>query len=73
MHFHNGVERIKRSNWRGPLKNRVSDRRWLPHLPYLAGENKTEKDRDGELTVTEEDYVEQVWVGRMLQKEPGRE
>ncbi len=33
---------------------------------YLAGKYETQKDGDGELTVTEEDYVEKVRIGRML-------
>ena len=37
---------------------------------HLAGENQTEQDGYGELAVAEEDDVEQVRVGRVLQEEP---
>ena len=37
---------------------------------HLAGENQTEEDGYGELAVAEEDDVEQVRVGRVLQEEP---
>ena len=36
---------------------------------YLASEDETEQYGDGELRVTEENDVEQVWVGRVLQEE----
>ena len=44
----------------------------IPHLKmneldgYLAGEYETQEDGDGQLAVTEEDDVEQVWVGGVL-------
>ena len=37
---------------------------------HLAGENQTEEDGYGELAVAEEDDVQQVRVGRVLQEEP---
>ena len=37
----------------------------------LAGEYETEQDGDGELAVTEEDDVEEVRVGGVLQEKPG--
>ena len=39
---------------------------------HLAGENQTEEDGYGELAVAEEDDVEQVRVGRVLQEEPAK-
>ena len=37
---------------------------------HLAGEDQTEEDGYGELAVAEEDDVQQVRVGRVLQEEP---
>ena len=39
---------------------------------HLAGENQTEEDGYGELAVAEEDDVQQVRVGRVLQEEPAK-
>ena len=39
---------------------------------YLAGEYETEEDGDGELAVTEEDDVEEVRVGWVLQEKPAK-
>ena len=39
---------------------------------YLAGEYETEQDGDGELAVTEEDDVEEVRVGWVLQEKPAK-
>ena len=44
-----------------------------PCNPHLAGEYETEQDGDGQLAVTEEDDVEQVWVGGVLQEKPETE
>ena len=37
---------------------------------YLAGKDEAEEDGDGELAVTEEDDVQQVRVGWVLQEKP---
>ena len=37
---------------------------------HLAGEDQTEEDGYGELAVAEEDDVQQVRVGRVLEEEP---
>jgi hypothetical protein len=37
---------------------------------YLAAEYEAEQQRDGQLSVAEEDNVEQVRVGRLLQEQP---
>ena len=42
------------------------------HIPHLAGEYQAEQDGDGELAVAEEDDVEEVRVGGMLQEKPER-
>ena len=39
---------------------------------HLAGEYEAEEDSDGELAVTEEDDVEQVRVGGVLQEKPAQ-
>ena len=39
---------------------------------HLAGEYEAEEDGDGELAVTEEDDVEQVRVGGVLQEKPAQ-
>ena len=38
----------------------------------LAGEYETEQDGDGQLAVTEEDDVEEVRVGWVLQEKPAK-
>ena len=38
----------------------------------LAGEYETEQDGDGQLAVTEEDDVEEVRVGGVLQEKPAK-
>ena len=38
---------------------------------YLAGEDKAQEYCDGKLAVTEEDDVEEVGVGGVLQEKPG--
>ena len=38
---------------------------------HLAGEYQAEEDGNGELAVAEEDDVEEVWVGGVLQEKPG--
>lgn len=40
---------------------------------HLAGEYQAEEDGDSQLAVTEEDDVEQVWVGGVLQEKPETE
>ena len=42
----------------------------VSRVSHLAGEDETEEDGDGQLTVTEEYYVEKVGIGRMLQEKP---
>jgi hypothetical protein len=37
---------------------------------YLAAEYEAQQKRDGQLSVAEEDNVEQVRVGRLLQEQP---
>ena len=39
---------------------------------YLAGENEAEQDGDCQLGVTEENDVEEIGVGWVLQEEPGQ-
>ena len=47
----------------------------LPIIPwseyYLAGEDEAQEYCDGELAVAEEDDVEEVRVGGVLQEKPG--
>ena len=38
---------------------------------YLAGKDEAKENGDCELAVTEEDDVQQVWIGRMLEEKPG--
>ena len=37
---------------------------------YLATENEAQQQRDGELGVTEENNVQQVWISGLLQEQP---
>ena len=39
---------------------------WFFFSFYLAGKDETQEDGDGELAVTEEYDVQQVWVGWVL-------
>ena len=39
---------------------------------HLAGEDQAEENGDGQLTVAEEDDVEEVGVGGVLEEEPER-
>ena len=43
-----------------------------PFSYYLACKYEAEEDRDCKLTMTEEDYVQQIWIRRMLQEEPSK-
>ena len=45
----------------------------VSRVSHLAGEDETEEDGDGQLTVTEEYYVEKVGIGRMLQEKPEKD
>ena len=49
----------------------VTEQNPRPPGANLAGEDETEQDGDGELAVAEEDDVEEVRVGGVLQEKPG--